>query len=771
MAPQKISRALLLAATLAICASAASSGNSTAHHDDHDDHDDDHGHHGQFDHFNSMFFMVVFVVVVWIVGKSCGAVGIPSLVGEIWVGIVLGPALLDFVPNPAVLKSVGEIGLALLVIEAGLHVDLEMLEIIGARGLAVGGLGSALPLCLGAGAATLWGAPPVKAFVVGACMATMSTGIALNVLKAGTVLNQPIGQLIIAAATPQRPKAVLACVFVAAMVLIPGCKYSGSSELLGAFLAGFCFCSDHAVHECWDRQVKRVMHWLLRLFFACTIGFERRFEIPVTECFKAGTLAKAGLLVCCIFGKLAMGCFAQPRDADHFWILAFAWGEWGEFSFLIATAARRVDGDGILDSGTYNAICLAVLVSMIICPAGLRSTLEAYERKAKFQIAEAIADTADVSGAVHATYFCLQTKSHATWEQSDHLLAATTRMGCDIIDSRQWHPNDHFGLAHCVNEMYIRDTSLELPTTLDMDEAQEARLQARIDEILDAVRAALREDEHQGAEIRVQRWLPGCHVEHDEASGRPRLATNADAMVKVEALAADANVYRGDDGKLRGAGFGGWHQAKVEQSQRRLSGLTRAASDASVKDVELADIKEGEAQKADEAPPPYSRFSSARQMSSFRDSSVRRLSRGTSIAQRLSETARRAFEPTRRESGLHSETLANAFHVEAHHELDGFVHLGAHHPFALPSALPDDDDHEKEDALLYGEDVYFNARRRTLTEAPPPVGRCSMVSEASEALLGGGDDAESHYLPRNASFHQHDAAWNSTTGLGGPDQT
>ena len=274
---------------------------------------------------------------------------------------------------------------------------------------------------------------------------------------------------------------------------------------------------------------------------SCSVGF----EIPVTECFKTGTLAKAGLLVCCIFGKLAMGCFAQPRDADHFWILAFAWGEWGEFSFLIATAARRVGGDGILDSGTYNAICLAVLASMIICPAGLRSTLEAYERKAKFQIAEAIADTADVSGAAHATYFCLQTKSHATWEQSDHLLAATTRMGCDIIDSRQWHPNDHFGLAHCVNEMYIRDTSLELPTTLDMDEAQEARLQARIDEILDAVRAALREDEHRGAEIRVQRWLPGCHVERDEASGRPRLATNADAIDGGGALPCGGGFFFG----------------------------------------------------------------------------------------------------------------------------------------------------------------------------------------------------------------------------------
>ena len=37
-------------------------------------------------------------------------------------------------------------------------------------------------------------------------------------------------------------------------------------------------------------------------------------------------------------------------------------------------------------------------------------------------------------------------------------------------------------------------------------------------------------------------------------------------------------------------------------------------------------------------------------------------------------------------------------HADAHHELDGFVHSGAHHPFALP----DDDDHEAEDVLVYG---------------------------------------------------------------------
>ena len=141
------------------------------------------------------------MAAVYVVGKLCSLVGAPSLVGEIVTGIVLGPPLLDFVPNPGVLSLVGEVGLVLLVVEAGMHVDLEMLEIIGARGLAVGLLGSALPLGMGGLCAHLWGAEPLEAFAVGACMATMSTGIALNVLKAGTVLNQPIGQLIIAAAT------------------------------------------------------------------------------------------------------------------------------------------------------------------------------------------------------------------------------------------------------------------------------------------------------------------------------------------------------------------------------------------------------------------------------------------------------------------------------------------------------------------------------------------------------------------------------------------
>ena len=189
-----------LSAALLLCALAAKAEEATAVPPCEKD-DDDGKSDGQFKHFEDIFLTVIFIILVWISGKIAAAAGAPSLVGEILVGVILGPHVVDFVPFPSALKSIGEVGLCLHALEAGLMVDVEMLEIVGARGLAVGFVGSAAPLGLGLLVALAWGAKLTPAFVVGACTATMSTGIALNVLKAGSVINQPIGQLIIAAAS------------------------------------------------------------------------------------------------------------------------------------------------------------------------------------------------------------------------------------------------------------------------------------------------------------------------------------------------------------------------------------------------------------------------------------------------------------------------------------------------------------------------------------------------------------------------------------------
>ena len=51
---------------------------------------------------------------------------LPSLVGEILVGVILGPHVVDFVPFPSALKSIGEVGLCLHALEAGLMVDVSV---------------------------------------------------------------------------------------------------------------------------------------------------------------------------------------------------------------------------------------------------------------------------------------------------------------------------------------------------------------------------------------------------------------------------------------------------------------------------------------------------------------------------------------------------------------------------------------------------------------------------------------------------------------------
>ena len=58
---------------------------------------------------------------------------------------------------------------------------------------------------------------------------------------------------------PPALQVLLGCVLFLAIVLVPCCHQLGSSHLLGAFLAGLCFCTDHDAHCAWQKQVKRVL--------------------------------------------------------------------------------------------------------------------------------------------------------------------------------------------------------------------------------------------------------------------------------------------------------------------------------------------------------------------------------------------------------------------------------------------------------------------------------------------------------------------------------
>lgn len=104
----------------------------------------------------------------------------------------------------------GEVGLLMLFLEAGLDVDLEMLKLVGARGLML----SMLACCVALGLGTLishlvLGNGWVESFGVGATLAPTSMGIALNVLRSCRSVRLGGGGRCLAFCLPPSPSPLL----------------------------------------------------------------------------------------------------------------------------------------------------------------------------------------------------------------------------------------------------------------------------------------------------------------------------------------------------------------------------------------------------------------------------------------------------------------------------------------------------------------------------------------------------------------------------------
>jgi len=575
-------------------------GRSLLAADTHSEGDACSGHetHDLEESFQHIYFAMLFMACLWFVGKGCARLGLPALVGEIIVGIILGPEFMNFVPYSDAFVVIGEIGLVLLVLEAGIDVSIGHLKVVGSRGLGVAVLGSLLPLGIGTGLAMMQGNEFLEAIAIGACLAPTSMGIALNVLRNAKVLNTPTGQLIIAAAvlddvialmllselealadptpfkillplivspafilffgyaaikwTPwaiqgimkrtsknQHENVILLLVFISSFVMIPICYYAKSSHLLGAFLAGLMFCTDHTIHEAWSNQIKRIMQWMLRIFFACTIGF----AVPIQDFWSTPVLTGAGLYFIAILGKVATGIFARPMSASEFFTISFSMSAWGEFAFILATASH---GTGAMSDESYSSVLMAVLLSVIISPLCLRLNLSLAQRSRDSNMESARSKVKDdEEGEGVSVYFCVHTKGRGKWGHQDKLLHCIFALDLEIIDFRafneaEYNYSHHLPIVQDV--FYVRDTTLSLPPTKRLGKKEEQILSKRHREIRKALMEAMA-DPH--AKVDVMRWIPGVRRNDDVQSPRkPGQEGNRTKKKKKTASYCRKEAYR-----------------------------------------------------------------------------------------------------------------------------------------------------------------------------------------------------------------------------------
>jgi Kef-type K+ transport system membrane component KefB len=154
--------------------------------------------------FEAVLQISLFVLALFYVGVLCKQFGVSPIIGEMLMGILLGPNMANIVPFEQFFRMAGVFGVTLMIFESGMHLDFQTIKVVGGKATIVALLGTLLPIAAGIGVAiafdpvnySIW---PVG-LAVGVSLAPTSVGMALKMLGEAKQLGESYGQLIVTAA-------------------------------------------------------------------------------------------------------------------------------------------------------------------------------------------------------------------------------------------------------------------------------------------------------------------------------------------------------------------------------------------------------------------------------------------------------------------------------------------------------------------------------------------------------------------------------------------
>jgi CPA2 family monovalent cation:H+ antiporter-2 len=375
---------------------------------------------------NLLVNITVSLVVAFCGGLVARRLGMPTIVGYLVAGVLIGPFTPGFVGDTEAISELAEIGVIFLMFGVGIHFSLK--DLWSVRDIAVPGAILQMTLATAAGflLSQLWGWPVASGLVLGLAISIASTVVLLKGLMDHGVLNTTHGRVavgwlilediatvlilvLLPALTPSSQgdtggtillAIVKAGVFVALMVfagvrLVPwillriakmqsrelfiltvvvialgtalaSAELFGVSVALGAFLAGVVVSESSAGHQA-GAEVLPFQEIFAILFFV-SVGMLVNPAYLVTN---AGpVLALTGLIV---IGKSLITTlfgFFFPHPARTILIVAAGLSQIGEFSFIVGRAGLALN---ILNQDQYSLILAGALLSIMVNPLMFRA--------------------------------------------------------------------------------------------------------------------------------------------------------------------------------------------------------------------------------------------------------------------------------------------------------------------------------------------------------------------------------------------------------------
>lgn len=363
--------------------------------------------------------IAVALVVAFIGGVLARRIGLPTIVGYLIAGIMIGPFTPGFVGDTEMISQLAELGVIFLMFGVGLHFSVH--DFWKVRSIAIpGALGRmAITILLGFGLSRLWGWSVTSSVVIGLSISIASTVVLLRVLMDNGLLNTQQGQAAVGwvvvedlatvlllvlmptlanasggfdwaelgltllkaagfvivvlfagtrlipwllmriAHTRSRELFILAILAIALGIALGAAELFGVSLALGAFVAGVVVSESPLSHQV-GADILPFRDSFAVLFFV-SIGMLVNpgyiFENMGAILAMTGLIVIGKALITILFG------FVLPWPASTTLVLAGGLSQIGEFSFILGQEGLEL---GLLEQSQYSLILACALLSIVL---------------------------------------------------------------------------------------------------------------------------------------------------------------------------------------------------------------------------------------------------------------------------------------------------------------------------------------------------------------------------------------------------------------------
>lgn len=144
--------------------------------------------------------LLAVLTLAWVFGKASERLGYPSMMGELFAGIVFGPALLGLLHPDAALDILAELGIFFLMVYVGMEMDVRELTEVKGPALLVAGGGLVVPFVAGYWFGLFVGETAAAAIFVGIALAATSLATKSRILVDLDLLDTRVAKVLVGGA-------------------------------------------------------------------------------------------------------------------------------------------------------------------------------------------------------------------------------------------------------------------------------------------------------------------------------------------------------------------------------------------------------------------------------------------------------------------------------------------------------------------------------------------------------------------------------------------